>query len=315
MLGVVLFASLTGNAFATDYVLTFVYRGTTYYLSRSHTSGVNVANSFNPDNCIWHCENSTGQEASLGTGGTWLYQEVRGIRYYLKHGGFIGVETGKDCRQPGGRSPNPQTWCLEGGCLFNGGPAGSSGPKHPKHFLCFQNYTVGNSSTPQAGCARPVVVTKTKVAACQVSSTTTLTEPTINLSSARLNYGESRTFTAVALAITTTVTRKAYTQYTLHLNPQRNYYQYNNWYYTSLNSIPTQTTVTYPPIAYRWALTGDANRFLTVAVDGATASVTYDVRNDSQADATSVLTVGITVGDQSGTSTSNAVITARQAAE
>lgn len=72
-------------AMAADYVITYTTGGTTYYLARNGTSGVQRVSNFDPTTCIWSCSSNTnGTTAStLGTSNRYLFQTVNDTRYFL----------------------------------------------------------------------------------------------------------------------------------------------------------------------------------------------------------------------------------------
>ena len=85
MMAALLLAALPAKA--EDYVLAYVNGGTTYYLARNGTSGVQRVTSFNPTTCIWSCSsaqdgNTPGTLHNSNTYG-YLFQTVGGTKYFL----------------------------------------------------------------------------------------------------------------------------------------------------------------------------------------------------------------------------------------
>ena len=89
------------GARAADYVISYTNGGTTYYLARNGTTGVQRVTNFDPTTCIWSCSSNTnGTTAStLGTSSRYLFQTVNGTRYFLNYDlGFRANTANNDCR-------------------------------------------------------------------------------------------------------------------------------------------------------------------------------------------------------------------------
>lgn len=291
---------VTGRSFAADYVLTYTSGSTTYYLARNGTTGVQRVTSFDPTTCIWSCENSSGSAGTLNNSTTygWLYQTVSGTKYYLKHGGTVGLTTTKSTS-----GNNNTRWRTNGTYVYNFYSNSNS------YYINLQNGVTSRTSG-NAYCAKPFAVTTTEKEASDVSSSTTVSTPAISPTTASLDYQGSEIFTTSATATTTTETRPAYTQYTIAFSTQTSYYYYNNTQYTSVNSIPTSTSTSYPKVSYSWTLSGNANSYLSKSDNGASTTVTYSTQNLTQTDYSSTLSVKASADGVDKSSTSNATITA-----
>ena len=87
MLALLMTAGVSGVK-AADYVLTYTSGGTTYYLARNGTSGVQRVDAFDPSICIWSCSSNTGgtTASTLTTNNNrYLFQTVNGTRYFLNY--------------------------------------------------------------------------------------------------------------------------------------------------------------------------------------------------------------------------------------
>jgi len=294
---------VTGRSFAADYVLTYTSGSTTYYLARNGTTGVQRVNSFDPTTCIWSCENSDGSASTLNNSSTygWLYQTVSGTKYYLKHGGTVGLTTTKSTSS----NNNNTRWRTNGTYVYNYYSYSNS------YYINLQN-AVASRTSSNSSCAKPFAVTTTEKEASDVSSSTTVSTPAISPTTASLDYQGSETFTTSATATTTTVIRPAYTQYTIPFSTSTptSYYYYNNTRYTSVNNIPTSNSTSYPEVSYTWTLSGNANSYLSKSDNGASTTVTYSTQNLTQTDYSSTLSVKASADGVDKSSTSNATITA-----
>ena len=88
-------------AMAADYVITYTTDGTTYYLARNGTSGVQRVTTFDPTTCIWSCSSNTaGTTAStLATNANrYLFQTVNDTRYFLNYSLGLGTTAGNNYR-------------------------------------------------------------------------------------------------------------------------------------------------------------------------------------------------------------------------
>lgn len=83
----VLLLSFAFGAKAADYVISYTNGGTTYYLARNGTTGVQRVTTFDPTTCIWSCSSNTAgtTAGTLNNSNTYgyLFQTVNGTRYFL----------------------------------------------------------------------------------------------------------------------------------------------------------------------------------------------------------------------------------------
>jgi hypothetical protein len=172
---------------AADYVLTYTNGNTTYYLARNGTSGVQRVSTFDPTTCIWSCENSSGTASSLnnGTDYGWLYQTVNGTKYYLKHGGTVGLTTTKSTSS-GRRSYNTTCWRTNGTYVYNAYQGNSY-----SITTYYVNLTSGVASATSASstCARPYSVTTTTV--IDLSTNPTISGDNLLTTTGNHNYSAS----------------------------------------------------------------------------------------------------------------------------
>ena len=112
---------ITGSLHAEDYILATTNGTTTYYLARNGTSGVQRVESFDPDICIWHCENFQGTSSTLnnGTEYGWLYQTVSNTKYYLSSGGGTLSLVTSPSKTTGQNSQNYTCWRTDGTYVYN----------------------------------------------------------------------------------------------------------------------------------------------------------------------------------------------------
>ena len=88
------------GARAADYVISYTNGGTTYYLARNGTTGVQRVTTFDPTTCIWSCSSNTAGTAAstLGTSSRYLFQTVNGTRYFLNYNLGLGTTAGNNNR-------------------------------------------------------------------------------------------------------------------------------------------------------------------------------------------------------------------------
>lgn len=280
LLSALLAASLPAQA--ADYVLAYVNGGTTYYLARNSTSGVERVTTFDPATCIWHCENASGTASTLNNGTTygWLYQTVGGTKYYLKHGGTVGLSDEKNTNTTGNSPRNPQTWRTDGTYVYNW----YRYSRNTTYTLYINlNNNVASATGASNTCVQPYQVTTNEEAEAVTGS---LSTPTITPSAAQtVEYGGSISYTVSATGPTRIV--PAHTTYTF--NGTTHYY-YNNQDYTSINGF----AINNPAVTYTWSLSGDgANALELMATSGANTIVKY---TGSASGTTATLTATATAG-------------------
>ncbi len=232
----------TLTAKAADYVLAYVNGNTTYYLARNGTSGVQRVTTFDPATCIWSCENAAGNASTLNNNTTygWLYQTVDGTKYYLKHGGTVGLSTTKNTNTGGNNSSNPQTWRTDGTYIYNWYQTGRWNTYN--YFINLNNGVASGTSAANTD-ARPYQVTTTPEAA-------TLTGVSIN--------GESTLSTTGA---------QSYTLSGSYTNASINYYFNSADHY-----YPARTTTTVTPEG-AWSVSGTGASYVSVNANTGTITV------------------------------------------
>lgn len=276
---------------AADYVLTYTNGGTTYYLARNGTTGVQRVTTFNPTTCIWSCaSNTAGTTAgTLNNSNTYgyLYQTVSGTKYFLNaSANALGLGTNAAAN-------NYYRWRTNGTYVYN---------RYSGTYSYYINLASGvarNTTANTGSNARPYEVTTANIAQ-NVTSSTTITQPSISPSSSvTINNGASQTFTASgSTATTTTNTVPAHTTYTFN---GTTLYYYNNTVYTSTAGFSTSTT-TNPTVSYSWSLADGTLTDGHVNIDASTGilncNTPYDEENHS---VTIMLTAS--AGGQSATAT------------
>ena len=263
---------------AADYVLAYVNGGTTYYLARSGTSGVQRVATFDPATCIWHCaSNTTGTTAgTLNNSNTYgyLYQMVDGTRYFLSaNGTSLSLST---TASAGGMGTGSYTrWRTDGTYVYNR-------YNNNSYYINLQN-SVARATSSSGTCARPYEVTTNNVAEAITGS---LSTPTITPSAAQsVEYNGSVSYTASATGPTRIV--PAHTTYTFN---ETTHYYYNNQDYTSTNAF----AINNPEVTYTWALSGDgASALELMSTTGGNTIVNY---TGSASGITAILTVTAKVG-------------------
>lgn len=279
LLGLMLAAVLPVRA--ADYVLTYVNGGTTYYLARSGTSGVQRVNTFDPTTCIWSCEDQYGDASTLNNSNTygWLYQTVNGTSYYL-HATNNTLGLGTDA------NTNYYRWRTNGTYVYNRYNNSTS------YYINLGSGVARNTTATTASNARPYQVTTNEVAEAITGS---LSTPTITPSAAQtVEYGGSVSYTASATGPTRIV--PAHTTYTFN---GTTIFYYNNQAYTSTNAFATNN----PAVTYTWALSGDgANALELMSTSGANTIVRYT-------GSASGTTATLTVTAKAGTATRTASVT------
>ncbi|MBR1377549.1 MAG: hypothetical protein IJ557_00265 [Bacteroidaceae bacterium] len=276
---------------AADYVLTYTNGGTTYYLARNGTTGVQRVTTFDPTTCIWSCASNTagttaGTLNNSNTNG-YLYQTVSGTKYFLNaSANALGLGTNAAAN-------NYYRWRTNGTYVYNRYSNTTS------YYINLANGVARNTTANTGSNARPYEVTTANIAQ-NVTSSTTITTPSILPSaSVTINNGASQTFTASgSTATTTTNTVPAHTTYTFN---GTTLYYYNNTVYTSTAGFSTSTT-TNPTVSYSWSLADGTLTDGHVSIDASTGilncNTPYDEENHS---VTIMLTAS--AGGQSATAT------------
>ena len=224
---------------AADYVLAYVNGGTTYYLARNGTSGVQRVRTFDPTTCIWSCENTSGAASTLQNNNTygWLYQTVSGTKYYLKHGGTPGLTTTKSTSS-GRRSYNTTCWRTNGTYIYNAYQANSN--TITTYFLDLNN-NVSSTTTSSTTCARPYQTSS--------QSEDTTTPPTI---SAALNSGN----TGIQLSHTNVSGTYLNYKYTTIGNTTYYWLDGATTAYTNTNNF---SSIDWSQASYEWSISSGGN--------------------------------------------------------
>ena len=220
-----LFAVLPGRA--ADYVLAYVNGGTTYYLARNGTTGVQRVTTFNPATCIWSCaSNTAGTTAgTLNDNNTYgyLYQTVNGTRYFLNASeNALGLGTNAAAN-------NYYRWRTNGTYVYNRYSNNTS------YYINLANGVARNTTANTASNARPYEVNTS-------TEESTSTPPTINGADVLTATGNS-TYTASGAAY-----RIGYTNY--NFNSANHYFDANG---NSFTGTPANANIT-----YSWSLTDNA---------------------------------------------------------
>lgn len=289
LLGLMLAAVLPVHA--ADYVLTYVNGGTTYYLARSGTSGVQRTSTFDPTTCIWSCENTGGTASTLNNSDTygWLYQTVGGTKYYLSASTENLTLVTNASKGTDRDSRNYTMWRTDGTYLYNYYRYRSGRTNYTNSY--YVNLATGvtrNETATTASNARPYQVTTNVVAEAITGS---LSTPTITPSAAQtVEYGGSVSYTASATGPTRIV--PAHTTYAFN---STTIFYYNNQAYTSTNAFATNN----PAVTYTWALSDDgASALELMSTSGANTIVNY---KHSASGTTATLTATARVGTLSRT--------------
>ena len=251
------------GARAADYVISYTNGGTTYYLARNGTTGVQRVTTFDPTTCIWSCENSGGTASTLNNSATygWLYQTVGGTKYYLKHGGTVELTTTKSTTT-GRNSRNTTSWRTNGTYVYNAYQGNSN--SITTNYVDLRN-GVASATSASNTCASPYEVTTNTV-------TTNTTDPTINGADVLTATGNS-TYTATGAAY-----RIGYTNY--QFNNANHYFDSDG---NSFTVTPGAATIG----TYAWNL--ESNSYAAVNDSGVVT-----VSSLPQSDVTLTLTVTAT---------------------
>ncbi|MCQ2297857.1 MAG: Ig-like domain-containing protein [Bacteroidales bacterium] len=228
------------GAWAADYVLTYTANnGTTYYLARNGRTDVTRVNTFNPTTCIWSCENAAGAAGTIGNNTTygWLYQTVGGTKYYLKHGGTVGLTTTK-ATGTGNNSRNTTCWRTNGTYVYNYYRTNTT----TTYFITL-NGDPGSRTSANANCAIPYQVTTTSPAANNDGITVSIScSGLIGADGIQLSRSVGGSYIP------------AHTAYQIATNPASSFYTYNGTTYTNTDNFKvnvSESNVT----NYVWSVT------------------------------------------------------------
>ena len=258
MTAALLFAALPAKA--EDYVLAYVNGGTTYYLARNGTTGVQRVNSFNPTTCIWSCSSDEGGNTSgtLNNSNTYgyLFQTVGGTKYFL---GAANDNLSLATNVPS----NYYRWRTNGTYVYN--RSGNYG-NYTNYYINLANNTPARNTTANTTSnARPYTFTISDIE-------TTSSNPTINGADLLTATGNS-TYTATGASYSA-----GYTNYRFN---NTDHFVYNNAVITPAAATLTNT----------WSLTG--NTYATVNNAGV---VTVSSLPESDITLTLTVTVAATGG-------------------
>ena len=213
MTAALLFAALPAKA--EDYVLAYVNGGTTYYLARNGTTGVQRVNSFNPTTCIWSCSSATdgNTPGTLHNSNTYgyLYQTVGSTKY------FLGAAN--ENLSLANNVPNQSyRWRTNETYVYN------RYNNYTSYYINLQN-GVARATNGTTTCARPYEVTLSTIEA-------TSTNPTINGADLLTATGTS-TYTATGASY-----RAGYTNYRFN---NTDHFVYNNAVITPADATLTNS--------------------------------------------------------------------------
>lgn len=248
------------GARAADYVISYTNGGTTYYLARNGTSGVQRVTTFDPTTCIWSCASNangtTAGELSNNSNGV-LFQMVGTTRYFLS----AGVNNNIGLATTASTNNNSYTrWRTNGTYVYNYYNRNNS------YYVNLANGVARNTTNNTASNARPYEVTTSIVDA-------TSTNPTINGADVLTETGNS-TYTATGAAY-----RIGYTNY--QFNNANHYFDSDG---NSFTGTPGAATIG----TYTWSL--ESNSYATV-----NNSDVVTVSSLPQSDVTLTLTVTVAV--------------------
>lgn len=255
MMAALLLAALPAKA--EDYVLAYVNGGTTYYLARNGTSGVQRVTSFNPTTCIWSCSsaqdgNTPGTLHNSNTYG-YLFQTVGGTKYFL---GAADNDFSLATNVP----TNYYRWRTNGTYVYN-----RYSNSYNYYINLANNTPARNTTANTTSNARPYEVTISDIE-------TASTNPTINGADLLTATGNS-TYTATGASYSA-----GYTNYRFN---NTDHYVYNNAVIT-----PAAATLT-----NSWSL--PSNAYATVNNAGV---VTVSSLPESDITLTLTVTVAVTGG-------------------
>ncbi|MBO5952151.1 MAG: hypothetical protein J6Q08_05490, partial [Bacteroidaceae bacterium] len=217
---------------AADYVISYTNGGTTYYLARNGTTGVQRVTTFDPTTCIWSCSSNTAgtTAGTLNNSNTYgyLFQTVNGTRYFL---GAPDADLALATNVPN----NYYRWRTNGTYVYNRYNNSNS------YYINLANGVDRSTTANTASNARPYEVTTSTV-------DVTSTNPTINGADVLTATGNS-TYTATGAAYQA----GGYTNY-----------RFNNAdHFFSGNTAITPANAT---LTYAWSL--ESNSYATVNNSG-----------------------------------------------
>ena len=255
MTAALLLAALPAKA--EDYVLAYVNGGTTYYLARNGTTGVQRVTDFNPTTCIWSCSSDEGGNTpgTLNNSNAYgyLYQTVGSTKYFL---GAADNDFSLVTNIPN----NYYRWRTNGTYVYN------RFNNYTSYYINLANNTPARNTTANtASNARSYEVTISDIE-------TASTNPTIN-GAALLTATGNSTYTATGASYSA-----GYTNYRFN---NTDHYVYNNAAITPAAATLTNT----------WSLT--SNTYATVNNAGV---VTVSSLPESDITLTLTVTVAVTGG-------------------
>lgn len=221
------------TAKAADYVLTYTTNGTTYYLARNGTSGVQRVSTFDPTTCIWSCASNTdGSTANtLATNNNrYLFQTVNGTKYFLNYSlGLRSTTANNNCRV---RRTNSNL----------------------VYFYSNTNYIILSGATPTTSTSNTGAATAAEVTKSTTASISTA--PSFSSGADILTATGNSNYTASAAAY-----RIGYTNYTFS----------GASHYIDVNGNAFTGTPAAANISYSWSLT--PNDYATVSGTTTTGTV------------------------------------------
>ena len=254
---------------AADYVLTYTTGGTTYYVARNGTTGVQRVSAFDPTTCIWSCSSNTdGTTAgTLNNSNTYgyLYQMVNGTRYFL---GAPDADLALATNVPN----NYYRWRTNGTYVYNRYSNNTS------YYINLANGVDRNTTANTASNARPYQVTTTTEASSSTS-------PTISGADVLTATGTSN-YTATGAAY-----RVGYTNY--RFNNADHYVDANNNSFTGTPAAASLGTAT-------WSLS--SNDYATVNNSGV---ITVNSLPSNDVTVTLTVTIPVTGGTPAAPSGTN----------
>ena len=293
VLGLMAFTAMQ-SAWATDYY--FVYNSSNY-LGVDDNGNITNKTTFDRS-CIWTCVSNTSTLAAtdLSTTSSFLYTEVNGTKYWL-----VGSTTNGNAVTVTTTAPGTARWRNSSNRLYyydsnnyylyyrsNSWRTSRSGNGNSSSYYSSNGW----SSTDYR--STTTSISYTDAAESTVSTVTSLTQPSINPSSASLKNGGNASFSTSASATTVTTKRLAHKTFKIG---NTTYYYHNSVLYTNVNQVPTRedTAPSNSTVTYAWSLSGDASSYLSYApTSGTSTTVTHSSQSPSDLTATLTVTVSTT---------------------
>jgi len=263
---------------AADYVLTYTNGGTTYYLARNGTTGVQRVTTFDPATCIWSC----ASDAAGTTAGTlnnsntygYLYQTVNGTRYFLNaSANALGLGTNANT--------NYYRWRTNGTYVYNRYNNNTS------YYINLASGVARNTTANTASNAKPYEVTISDIVQG-------LSEFEITGGASSFNAEGSSTYGHT----NSTYCDQAYTHYNFN----------GNNYYVNASNVSTGTnpaTAVTDAANYTWSLSDDAAGYATVDNNGVVTVTAIPTSGKI----TITLTCTVTYNSQTATATKSITLT------